>query len=394
MADDGKGIDPNLIRSQLLDQAWLDEPTAHSLLPHQLYDYLFYPNFSTSSTVSQLSGRGMGLYAVQTQIHALKGSIRITSKLGKRTSLTLRLLLTSTVTKILLFTSHRQTFAIPVDSLVSITYAVPESIESSQNYLHYRWNKQLIPLCSLNQLFSYRYPLPSLSSDVLKKTELLTFEDTLMDGTDNSFPIILATRDDQVMAFRVEEILNEKEVVIKPFSELPFQLPDYFQGAILLGDGSLVPVLNGSALINQYLQVRYAQATTEHYTHLERSENTISTIKIVDDSLTIRSALSLTLRKAGYSVLQAKDGWEAIGFLRQGTVITAIICDIEMPHMNGLEFLSRCRRQQVNIPIMMLTYRSNERYRLLAKQLGASAYMTKPYLDKELLTVLHQLLER
>ena len=394
VADDGKGIDPDTIRAQLLTQAWLDELTANALLPHQLYDYLFHPNFSTSSTVSQLSGRGMGLYAVQTQIHALKGSIRITSQLGKRTSFTLRLPLSSTVTKVLLFTSHRQTFAIPVDSVVSITYAVPEAIEFSQNYLHYRWEQQLIPMCSLNQLFSYRYPLPSISQDVLTKTELFTFDQSAPDDHTGNFPIILATRDDQIMAFRVDEILNEKEVVVKPFLNLPFQLPDYFQGAIVLGDGRLVPVLNGPALINQYLQVRYAQATTERYTNLDPSKNAISTILIVDDSLTIRSALSLTLRKAGYRVLQAKDGWEATGFLRQGTAISAIICDIEMPHMNGLEFLSRCRRQQLTIPILMLTYRSSERYRLLAKQLGASAYMTKPYLDKELLSVLHQLLER
>lgn len=394
VTDDGKGIDPDIIRHKLLEQAWLDEQTANSLLPHQLYDYLFHPNFSTASYVSQLSGRGMGLYAVQTQIHALKGSIRITSQLGKHTSFTLRLPLTSTVTKVLLFMSHRQTFAIPIDSVVSITYATPESIESSQNYLHYRWNQQLIPLCSLNQLFSYRYPLPSLSREVLTKSELFTIENSPTDESDINFPLILATRDDQIVAFRVDEVLNEKEVVIKPFVNLPFQLPDYFQGAILLGDGCLVPVLNGPALINQYLKVRYAQATIERYANLDRSENVISTILIVDDSLTIRSALSLTLRKAGYRVLQAKDGWEATDFLRQGTVITAIICDIEMPHMNGLEFLSRCRRQQVNIPIMMLTYRSSERYKLLAKQLGASAYMTKPYLDKELLTVLRQLLER
>lgn len=392
--DDGKGIDPDIIRHKLLEQSWLDELTANSLLPHQLYDYLFHPNFSTAAAVSQLSGRGMGLYAVQTQIHALKGSIRITSQLGKHTSFTLRLPLTSTVTKVLLFMSHRQTFAIPVDSVVSITYATPESIESSQNYLHYRWNQQLIPLCSLNQLFAYRYPLPTLSREALTKSELFTIENSPTDGDDINFPLILATRDDQIVAFRVDEILNEKEVVIKPFVNLPFQLPDYFQGALLLGDGCLVPVLNGPALINQYLKVRYAQATIERYANLDRSENAISTILIVDDSLTIRSALSLTLRKAGYRVLQAKDGWEATGFLRQGAVITAIICDIEMPHMNGLEFLSRCRRQQVTIPIMMLTYRSSERYKLLAKQLGASAYMTKPYLDKELLTVLRQLLER
>ncbi|NJM97060.1 MAG: response regulator [Phormidesmis sp. RL_2_1] len=180
--------------------------------------------------------------------------------------------------------------------------------------------------------------------------------------------------------------------MIKPISNQLITAPDYLQGAVVLGDGRLLPVLDGSVLVERCLQTQYPNRPKLRSALRRINRPIMPTVMIVDDSLTIRSVLSLSLRKEGYQVLQAKDGWEAMTLLDQSPGISAIICDIEMPHMNGLEFLSRCRRQGLTLPVIMLTYRNNQRYRLLAKQLGASAYMTKPYLDKELLQVLRNCL--
>lgn len=118
------------------------------------------------------------------------------------------------------------------------------------------------------------------------------------------------------------------------------------------------------------------------------------TILVVDDAVTLRRTLALSLERAGFRVLQAKDGWEAINQLRQSTSVQLIVCDIEMPNMNGFEFLS-FRRQDpklADIPTVMLTSRSNEKHRWLAMQLGATAYFTKPYLEQEFLATLRDLI--
>ncbi len=108
---------------------------------------------------------------------------------------------------------------------------------------------------------------------------------------------------------------------------------------------------------------------------------------MIDDSLTTRQTISKTVQKAGYNIVQAKDGWEGLVQLQQNTQVQAIICDVELPEMNGFEFLNRCRKQysMAEMLVLMLTSRSSQPYRQLAKQLGSNGYLTKPYLDKELI---------
>lgn len=119
-----------------------------------------------------------------------------------------------------------------------------------------------------------------------------------------------------------------------------------------------------------------------------------STILVVDDSLTMRQTLSLTLQKKGYRIAQARDGREALDQLQQEPGVRAVFCDIEMPQMNGFEFLSHCRWKfsSQSLPIIMLTSRSGEKHHQLAKQLGATDYLTKPYLEQELLKTLQNCL--
>jgi chemotaxis family two-component system sensor histidine kinase/response regulator PixL len=118
------------------------------------------------------------------------------------------------------------------------------------------------------------------------------------------------------------------------------------------------------------------------------------TVLVVDDAVALRRTLALSLERAGIRVLQARDGREAIERLQQSSAVDLIICDIEMPNMNGFEFLSHRRQdpQISKIPIVMLTSRSNDKHRWLAMQLGANAYFTKPYLEQEFLLAIKQLM--
>jgi two-component system, chemotaxis family, sensor histidine kinase and response regulator PixL len=196
--------------------------------------------------------------------------------------------------------------------------------------------------------------------------------------------------------------------VIKPFGS-SLMPPPYLSGCTILGDGSLVPVIDGQALVDQKRQVENARSMPEEV--LPESDellllpvfdapgrslnfNQPTTILIVDDSLTARQTLAFTLEKAGHRVIQAKDGREALTQLHK-TPIQAVFCDVEMPVMNGFEFLEQCRKEypKNHLPVIMLTSRSGDKHRQIAELMGATAYLTKPYLEHDLLGTLQTHLE-
>ncbi|MGB8698537.1 MAG: response regulator [Thermosynechococcaceae cyanobacterium] len=357
-----------------------------------MYQYLFEPNFSTTTSVTHLSGRGMGLYAVQSQISALKGTVTVKSQLGKGTSFVLRLPLTSTVAKLLVFRIGRRRYALPVNTLAAIAMANDGLVQTHQNQPFFYWKDQFVPILPLSSMAAYHYPLPSLSQEELGRKERPSVLATLEQTATTQFPLLLISRGTQILALKVDEILVERDLVIKPFNNLAIEPPHNLNGCTILGDGSLVPVLDSLALVEKWGQTLQSQPNFPIGSTLspDLAIPNLPTILVVDDSLTIRNALSSTLRKARYRIFQAKDGWEAFTLWN----IDAIVCDIEMPRMTGLELLSRCRQKDPSIPIIMLTYRSSQRYRQLADQLGASAYLTKPHLEKELLDTLAQCLAK
>ncbi|NJM74547.1 MAG: response regulator [Acaryochloridaceae cyanobacterium RU_4_10] len=200
---------------------------------------------------------------------------------------------------------------------------------------------------------------------------------------------------DDVLALEVDRVLDEQELVIKPFGKATTP-PDYLYGCAILGDGTLVPVVDGSVLIRKWKgdQVVPPPVSTPKQTR-ETLSSRIPTILVIDDSLTARQTLTLTLQKFGYQVIQAGDGREGMEKLRQEPSIQAVFCDVEMPTMNGFEFLSASRKEYPaeTLPIIMLTSRSGDKHRGIAKLLGANHYLTKPYLEQELLQTLQACLE-
>ncbi|MCU0524895.1 MAG: hybrid sensor histidine kinase/response regulator [Elainella sp. Prado103] len=376
--DDGQGIDFDQVRTTVIALNLIAAETAAALTHQQLMDYLFAPGFSTTEEVNDLSGRGMGLYAVQAQIQAMKGAVTVDSQPGKGTSFTLRLPLTLTITKLLVFSIQENLLAIPVEMLEAITVASEQVFQTEAGYQYYHWQGQFVPIYPESLLLTYHYPR------VLEGEKPLKRSDPAWQRTKN-FPLLLLSHGGMILALKVDHIVLEQDMMVKPFNDA-IAPPACLSGCTILVDGRLVPVLDGSALVEKWRQV--SQLPRESMPIQARRTPAVPKILIADDSLTIRHALSKTLAKAGYQVLQAKDGWEAIAQLRLHTDVAALICDIEMPRMNGLEVLSRCRQQGITVPVLMLTYRSSEKYRQLATQLGAKAYLTKPYLDKDLLQAL------
>jgi two-component system, chemotaxis family, sensor histidine kinase and response regulator PixL len=192
-----------------------------------------------------------------------------------------------------------------------------------------------------------------------------------------------------LVGIRIDQVVGEQELVIRPISAA-ITPPAYIYGCSILADGRLMLVLDGAALARE----EYGQDGAKTLTHRPRLgeadgssalARSVKRVLIVDDSITIRQTLAETLKAAGYEVLQAQDGLDAIAQLQQNPPIQLITCDVEMPRLNGFEFLMRYRQDASlpQVPVVMLTSRTSEKHRQLALQLGATAYMTKPYINQE-----------
>ncbi|NEP82618.1 MAG: response regulator [Okeania sp. SIO3B3] len=391
--DDGGGIDVNKIRNQAIEKKMFSATEAAKLSTKKLYKLLFYPDFSTTKKVSDLSGRGMGLESVYRQIESLKGNITIQSQLGKGTKFILRLPWTLTITKLLVFRMEGNLFAIPLDILAAIIYVDPSEIKVNQGEKVCHWKGKKVSIAP-SILLDCNYPITSGSMQ--QESVEFSWKNSYTKNSQGKVMLLLISEDSDTIAIKVEQILMEQNLTIKPFSKI-LTAPSYLYGCTILGDGSLVPVIDGIQLLEKTLQteqldVKKLQKNTSKFKQSILSQ--LPTILVIDDSLTTRQAISSTLQKAGYDIVQAKDGWQGLVQLQQHTQIQAVICDVEMPQMNGFEFLSRCRKQYsiAQMPVLMLTSRSSQPYRILAKQLGANDYLSKPYLDQELINSLQSCL--
>jgi chemotaxis family two-component system sensor histidine kinase/response regulator PixL len=385
--DDGRGINLEKIRKKAVEKRLISKTDAQHLTKNQLYDLLFLPDFSTTNRVTDLSGRGVGLEAVSHQVKALKGNITIVSEVNEGTKFILRLPWSLTITKLLVFKIDDHLFAIAMDTIGAIVSASPEEIESHEDGQVYNWLGQKVPLVqSILSNYNYRvtpiYPEPSPLS-ALEKNRTAQFSGKVM--------VLLLSEGLETIGLRIDQILMEQNLTIKPFGKV-LKAPPYFYGCTILGDGRLVPVIDSPVLLEKWQQKQ--QATTEKVmlvpSDIKLTSPEKGTILVIDDSLTTRQSLCATLQQEGYTVIPAQHGKDGLAKLQRYPQIKFVICDLEMPEMNGLEFLSHCRRQfsREKLPVLMLTSRKSDRYRQLAKQLGSNGYMTKPWVKQELIDIL------
>ncbi len=386
VSDDGKGLDLQRIGQRAVELGWLSAEELEAAKPAQLLEYIFEPGFSTAAQVSELSGRGVGLDVVRSQLRSLKGSVTANSVPGKGTTFTLRIPLTLTVAKLLTCEVGATAVAVPSDSIEEILVPSAEQIKQSGAQQFLFWREQLVPIYRMSNLLNYGCNLPERAS-----RDTLTAVPTPKGW---ALPVLVFQREQHSFAVEVDRLITEQELVIRPFGAA-IASPAYTYGCTILGDGSLVPVVDAATLIDLTLGAEGTMPMRQSVeTPPPAAHRQLNTVLVVDDSATLRRMLALTLEKSGYRVLQARDGQEALTHLKQSSSVQAVICDIEMPNMNGFEFLSQRRQTPsfASIPVVMLTSRSNDKHRRLANQLGATAYFSKPYIEHELLGALTDLL--
>ncbi len=414
--DDGKGLDLVKITEKALEKGLISPQEAATATKERLYDLIFEPGFSTANKVSEISGRGVGMNIVRSQIETLKGKITVASTPGEGSTFTLRLPLTLTIAKLLVCSLGSTTFAIPSDSIAEIIIPTQEQIKIGNNQRFLFFNNQLIAIYPLQEVLQYNCPVPELdfSGKAFK---------TITPPQEWLAPLLLLRRGQELFALEVASLLSEQELVIKPYGKA-IAPPPYSYGCTILGDGSLIPAFDGAALISailgqeinpvtskleltsDLLELETANSDSEISEEANIHDNligqvpninkatSVKTIMVVDDSTALRRTMALTLEKQGYRVIQKKDGKEALDGFRQNPDLNLIICDIEMPTMNGFEFLGMRRRDTAlsKIPTFMLTSRSGGKHRNLAMQLGANGYFTKPYIEQEFIAEVKKIL--
>lgn len=392
IADDGAGINAEKVKTKALQKGVITSEQARKMPRNELYNLLFLPGFTTKDNADDLSGRGVGMDVVRTKLSELRGHISTDSALGKGTTFTIRLPLTLSISKALCCINDRARIAFPIDGVedtIEISKDQIETDEENQNS-YISWRDLSIPYKSLKELLVYQRPLGRSSIY------------SSHDEDEEQIPVVILRSAGNYLAIKVDRVLGEQEIVIKQL-EGPVPKPIGIAGATVMGDGKIVAIADVLELIDlacgrrrsEPVGTLWEESQAEEPTEDEASaEKTEPTVLIVDDSITVRELLSMTFKKAGYRVQQARDGQEAWEKMRSGIPCDLVFCDIEMPRMDGLELLSRMQKdsQLSELPIAMLTSRGADRHRQMAMQMGAKGYFTKPYLEETLLDAAKQML--
>ncbi|MEG4486077.1 hybrid sensor histidine kinase/response regulator [Microcoleus sp. D2_18a_B4] len=379
VADDGKGIDPEMIRRKIVTKGLATEEQAQEFSIAELYDFLFWPGFSTTEGVSDLSGRGVGLDVVRTNLRTVRGTVKIDSRLGKGTSFIIKLPLLLSITDALMVKTDHNKIAVPLDAVEEILHIKASEVHIAGNQPMLWWREEFIRLVRMQDLLEYSVVGPDAPSpDPLTQDEI---------------PVLVLASTEGMLAVAVERLIGQQEIVVKPLPP-PLSKPRGVLGTTILGDGRVVNILDVDDLVRQPVVNSSIAAISGKVQEIPASVSRSPQILVVDDSYTIRQLLSLTLTRARYRVVQAKDGVDALEKLQNGLDCSLAIVDIEMPRMDGFELLRSIRSTErfAKIPVAMLTSRSGAKHRQMAMELGANQYFTKPYSEAQLLQAIPKLI--
>jgi chemosensory pili system protein ChpA (sensor histidine kinase/response regulator) len=363
MTDDGRGLDPVKLRSrgEALGLIAPDEVADEA----KLFALIFRAGFSTAGEVSQIAGRGVGMDVVRTGVTDLGGRIEIASELGKGTTFRLYLPLTLAVTQTLILRAGASNYAVPAAMIEQVLELKEKPLEEVRERGEVSWQSNRYP---------FRY-LPHLLGDVQAVPEV-----------QRQHWVLLLRSGSQRVAVQVDELRGNQEVVIKNIGAQLAKVVG-IAGATVLGDGQVVLILNPVALASRAPVV--TEAGMAQPAAPAPVAPSLPTVMVVDDSLTVRKITSRLLTREGYQVVLAKDGVDALEQLLDVTP-DVILSDIEMPRMDGFDFVRNVRADNRlrKLPVIMITSRTAEKHRSYAIEIGASAYLGKPYDEDELLRLI------
>ena len=364
MRDDGGGINDEKVREKAISQGLVSADANASR--HDILQFIMLPGFSTAEKVTQISGRGVGMDVVASEIKQMGGTIEIDSTFGKGTEFTVRLPFTVSVNRALMVNTGDDFYAIPLNTIEGIVRVSPFELEE-----YYK------PDAPLYEYAGRQYELQYLGK------LLHSVHQPKLHGQPLPLPVILVRGSDKPMALQVDSLMGSREIVVKSLGS-QFGGVHAVSGATILGDGSVVVILDLPALIRDE-SAGILDSAEDIGVYVDKVDDT-PLVMVIDDSVTVRKVTTRLLERNGMEVVTAKDGVDAIAQL-QDIKPDVMLLDIEMPRMDGFEVATLVRHDErlKDVPIIMITSRTGQKHRERALSIGVNEYLGKPFQEKDLL---------
>jgi chemosensory pili system protein ChpA (sensor histidine kinase/response regulator) len=355
--DDGRGLDAGLLRRRAVERGLLPAAEAAALSDRDALNLIFVPGFSTAAAVTRTSGRGVGLDVVRTNVSRLNGEIHVETEAGRMTRFVLKLPLTVAIADALMVRCGPETLAFPLTAVSVMRPVAPSEILGSGDRESVRVDDQVIDLVRLDRVLGLRATPPA-----------------------SRLPVVVLRGGGKPFGVVVDELLGKEEIVIKSLETL-LEGVGPFSGATISGEGRVILILDPT-LLREAAAKGPSTISAAPPRGEERAADGAAErprVLLVDDSVSIRKYVGQMLEKAGFEVLTAVDGQDAIQQLTERTV-DVVITDLEMPRMNGYALIEDLRRRSVtrDVPVIVVTTRAGAKHVSLARRLGVRHYVAKP----------------
>ncbi len=369
--DDGRGLDIEKIKAKALEKKLLTEDELNAISNEELTNLIFYPGFSTEDFVTELSGRGLGLDIVNTKISQMNGRVDIFSELNKGTVVRIILPATVATKKVFVIEEQNQLYAVETSIIKTIVRINTDEIFEKDNRSYYIYNGSAVAIYTLSQILNFE--------NVARETSKYTL---LIIETDNTtFGII------------VEKLISDQEIVHKKLAP-PLYKVKHISGITTLANGEACLILNTSDIISTINSKKLRSKIISKNGIIKTQDNFKYKILIVDDSHTTRILQKNILSNYGYNVSTATDSIRALEKIKQNKY-DLIITDVQMPEMNGFEFIKELRKitSYENTPVIVVSSEPKEKYSKEAEETKVKTYIQKNlFKQEELLAEIEKIL--
>ncbi|MGL2477838.1 chemotaxis histidine kinase/response regulator CheAY2 [Helicobacter pylori] len=369
ISDDGKGLDPVMLKEKAIEKGVISERDAESMSDREAFNLIFKPGFSTAKVVSNVSGRGVGMDVVKTNIEKLNGIIEIDSEVGVGTTQKLKIPLTLAIIQALLVGVQEEYYAIPLSSVLETVRISQDEIYTVDGKSVLRLRDEVLSLVRLSDIFKV---------------------DAILESNSDVYVVIIGLADQKIGVI-VDYLIGQEEVVIK---SLGYYLKNTrgIAGATVRGDGKITLIVDVGAMMDMAKSIKVNITTLMNESENTKSKNSPSDyiVLAIDDSSTDRAIIRKCLKPLGITLLEATNGLEGLEMLKNGDKTPdAILVDIEMPKMDGYTFASEVRKYNKfkNLPLIAVTSRVTKTDRMRGVESGMTEYITKPYSGEYLTTI-------
>ncbi|WP_121092411.1 chemotaxis histidine kinase/response regulator CheAY2 [Helicobacter pylori] len=369
ISDDGKGLDPVMLKEKAIEKGVISERDAEGMSDREAFNLIFKPGFSTAKVVSNVSGRGVGMDVVKTNIEKLNGIIEIDSEVGVGTTQKLKIPLTLAIIQALLVGVQEEYYAIPLSSVLETVRISQDEIYTVDGKSVLRLRDEVLSLVRLSDIFKV---------------------DAILESSSDVYVVIIGLADQKIGVI-VDYLIGQEEVVIK---SLGYYLKNTkgIAGATVRGDGKITLIVDVGAMMDMAKSIKVNITNLMNESENTKSKNSPSDyiVLAIDDSSTDRAIIRKCLKPLGITLLEATNGLEGLEMLKNGDKIPdAILVDIEMPKMDGYTFASEVRKYNKfkNLPLIAVTSRVTKTDRMRGVESGMTEYITKPYSGEYLTTV-------